>query len=90
MRPILHFTAETGWINDPHAITYRDGRFHLFYQYAPDTLVWSPHCHWGHAVSPDLFRFDRLPPGRRDEAYRVNAGGWAKQLENIASHVASV
>jgi beta-fructofuranosidase len=62
MRPRLHFTAETGWINDPHAISYRDGQYHLFYQYAPGTLVWSPHCHWGHAVSPDLLRFDRLLP----------------------------
>ncbi|HLL63369.1 MAG TPA: glycoside hydrolase family 32 protein [Propionibacteriaceae bacterium] len=71
MRPRLHFTADSGWINDPHGITYRDGRYHLFYQYAPDSLVWSPHCHWGHAVSPDLLRFDRLPvaisPGDGDD-----------------------
>src|SRR5262245_21482521 len=32
--------------------------------------------------------FDRLPPGRRDEAFRMNEGGWEEQLKNIESHVA--
>jgi len=32
--------------------------------------------------------FDALPPGRRDEAFRMNSGGWAMQLQNIERHVA--
>jgi uncharacterized protein YndB with AHSA1/START domain len=32
--------------------------------------------------------FDRLPPGRRDEAFRMNEGGWKVQMENIRCHVA--
>lgn len=32
--------------------------------------------------------FDRIPPGRRAEAFRMNEGGWAQQLTNIARHVA--
>ncbi len=32
--------------------------------------------------------FDQLPPARRAEALRMNTGGWAQQLENIARHVA--
>lgn len=32
--------------------------------------------------------FDQLPPGRRDEAFRMNEGGWAQQLANIERHVA--
>jgi uncharacterized protein YndB with AHSA1/START domain len=31
--------------------------------------------------------FDALPPGRRDEAFRMNAGGWAEQVKNIERHV---
>jgi uncharacterized protein YndB with AHSA1/START domain len=31
--------------------------------------------------------FDRLPPGRRDEAFRMNEGGWNIQAGNIARHV---
>jgi uncharacterized protein YndB with AHSA1/START domain len=31
--------------------------------------------------------FDKLPSRRRDEAFRMNDGGWSAQLENIAQHV---
>jgi uncharacterized protein YndB with AHSA1/START domain len=34
--------------------------------------------------------FDRLPPHRRDEAFRMNDGGWSIQVQNIAKHVAAV
>ncbi|WP_344163572.1 glycoside hydrolase family 32 protein [Kribbella yunnanensis] len=71
MRPRFHFTAPRGWINDPHGITYRDGQYHLFYQHVPDSLEWAPNCHWGHALSPDLFLFEALPiaiaPGDGDD-----------------------
>src|SRR3954469_19138086 len=30
--------------------------------------------------------FDKLPAGRRDEAFRMNEGGWAIQVTNIAEH----
>lgn len=32
--------------------------------------------------------FDRIPAARRDEAFRLNDGGWAEQTENIKRHVA--
>jgi uncharacterized protein YndB with AHSA1/START domain len=32
--------------------------------------------------------FDALPAARRDEAYRMNDGGWAQQMGNIKQHVA--
>lgn len=71
MRPTLHLTAERGWINDPHGITYRDGRYHLFHQYVPDSLTHRPGCHWGHAVSDDLLTWERRPvalaPGEGDD-----------------------
>lgn len=31
--------------------------------------------------------FDKIPAGRRAEAFRMNDGGWAAQMENIRSHV---
>ena len=33
--------------------------------------------------------FDKLPPGRRDEAFRMNDGDWTSQLKNIERYVAS-
>ena len=32
--------------------------------------------------------FGKLPPDRRDEAFRMNEGGWTEQLKNIERHVA--
>jgi uncharacterized protein YndB with AHSA1/START domain len=31
--------------------------------------------------------FDRIPPARRSEAFRMNSEGWAEQLQNVARHV---
>jgi uncharacterized protein YndB with AHSA1/START domain len=31
--------------------------------------------------------FDGIPAHRRDEAYRMNEGGWAQQVKNIKAHV---
>lgn len=71
MRPEFHFTAERGWINDPHGITFRDGGYHSFFQYVPDSTVWAPNCHWGHAKGVDLLSLRELPvaiaPGDGDE-----------------------
>jgi uncharacterized protein YndB with AHSA1/START domain len=32
--------------------------------------------------------FGRVPAARRDEAFRMNSGGWEVQMKNIAAHVA--
>lgn len=31
--------------------------------------------------------FDKLPSHRRDEAFRMNDGGWSEQVRNIQAHV---
>lgn len=31
--------------------------------------------------------FDRIPPQRRAEAFRMNEGGWEEQMENIRAHL---
>jgi len=31
--------------------------------------------------------FDQVPPHRRQEAFRMNSGGWEAQMGNIARHV---
>ncbi len=32
--------------------------------------------------------FDKVPAWRRDEAFRMNDGGWTQQMKNIEAHVA--
>src|SRR6266705_2096609 len=34
--------------------------------------------------------FDKVPAGRRAEAYRMNDGGWTQQVENIDTQVANL
>lgn len=53
VRPLLHLTPRAGWINDPLALTWHDGRYHVFFQYVPGSTDWAPDCRWGHATSGD-------------------------------------
>lgn len=77
MRPQFHFTATAGWINDPHAIGYRDGAYDAFYQYVPGGTEWRLDCHWGHARGPDLLSLTELPialaPGEGDDGIWTGA-----------------
>lgn len=52
-RPRYHVTAPSGWLNDPNGLTERDGVYHLFFQYNPDSPV-HDQIHWGHLTSTDL------------------------------------
>jgi beta-fructofuranosidase len=70
-RPQLHLTARSGWINDPHGVTFHGGRYHAFYQYVPGQPGWRPAISWGHATSPDLLAWTEQPvalaPGDGDD-----------------------
>ncbi|MCX2748775.1 glycoside hydrolase family 32 protein [Arthrobacter sp. MI7-26] len=70
-RPEFHFTATEGWINDPLGLTWKDGKYHLFYQYVPGRSTWASNCHWGHATSPDMVSWSEqeiaLAPGDGDD-----------------------
>ena len=67
-----------GWMNDPCAPVYFDGRYHMFFQYNPGASVWGD-MHWAHAVSPDMVHWTERPialaptPGGPDD-YGVFTG----------------
>lgn len=59
LRPLLHFTAERGWINDPNGLVYHNGQYHLYFQYNPMNTQWQ-NMSWGHSVSENLLQFRQL------------------------------
>lgn len=59
-RPLIHFSPEKHWINDPNGMVYYKGIYHLFFQYHPYSSVWGP-MHWGHATSKDMIAWKREP-----------------------------
>ena len=58
-RPQIHFSPQTGWMNDPNGLIFYECRYHMFFQFYPDSTVWGP-MHWGHAVSKDLVHWEQV------------------------------
>lgn len=59
-RPLFHFSPARNWTNDPCGLFFKDGQYHLFFQYNPEGDQWG-HMSWGHAVSSDLLHWTQLP-----------------------------
>ncbi|QCB96583.1 glycoside hydrolase family 32 protein [Arthrobacter sp. PAMC25564] len=54
--PLFHPRPAKGWIGGPCGLGHRDGRFHVFFQFNPDSARQEGIC-WGHLSSPDLLRW---------------------------------
>ena len=55
-RFIYHHTPVYGWMNDPNGMFYKDGVWHLYYQYNPYGSQWE-NMTWAHSTSTDLIHW---------------------------------
>lgn len=67
-RPVFHHTPVYGWMNDPNGMFYKDGVYHLYFQYNPYGSMWG-NMTWGHSTSTDLVHWT-------DEGTPIVADAW--------------
>ena len=67
-RPEYHHTPLYGWMNDPNGMFYKDGEWHLYYQFGPYGSMWN-NMTWGHSVSTDLIHWDHRSPVLRPDIH---------------------
>ncbi len=60
-RPAYHHAPLYGWMNDPNGMFYKDGLWHLYYQYNPYGSKWQ-NMSWGHSTSKDLIHWNNEHP----------------------------
>lgn len=59
-RPVYHHSPLYGWMNDPNGMFYKDGVWHLYYQWNPYGSKWQ-NMTWGHSSSKDLVNWEHHP-----------------------------
>ena len=85
-RPSYHHTPSYGWMNDPNGMFYKDGIYHLCYQYNPYGSKWG-NMHWGHAISRDLIHWKEVEPTiARDPMGHIFSGSAVIDKEGTAKY----
>ena len=77
-RQKLHLEVSKGWLNDPNGLSFFKGKYHVFFQFSPDSAYGKGDKCWGHWESPDLinwtFKGAVLRPDCPDDRSGVYSG----------------
>lgn len=57
LRPVYHGMPAANWTNEPHGLTFYDGKYHLFFQKNGNGPYWG-RLHWGHITSENLYDWE--------------------------------
>lgn len=83
-RPAYHHTPQYGWMNDPNGMFYKDGEWHMYYQWNPYGSKWQ-NMTWGHSSSNDLVNWEHHPAAIEPNGLgSVFSGSSAIDAENSA------
>ena len=83
-RPAFHHTPVYGWMNDPNGMFYKDGVWHLYYQWNPYGSKWQ-NMTWGHSSSTDLINWQHHPAAiEPDGLVTVFSGSCAVDKDDTA------
>ena len=85
-RPLYHHTPQYGWMNDPNGMFYKDGEWHLCYQWNPYGSQWE-NMTWGHSVSKDLIHWEPMPTAIEADAIgTIFSGSCVVDKNNTAGY----
>ncbi len=85
-RPAYHHTPNYAWMNDPNGMFYKDGVWHLCYQYGPYGSTWN-NMTWGHSISTDLMHWQQVDDAIKPDALgMIFSGSAVVDTENSAGY----
>jgi uncharacterized protein YndB with AHSA1/START domain len=90
----IRWTADVVAVEPPHRLAFRWHPYAIDpavdYSNEPTTLVEFRLAERDGGTDVEVVEsgFDAIPPGRRDEAFRMNEHGWEQQMVNVRDYLA--
>lgn len=56
-RQSLHLEPPQGWMNDPNGLCFFNGKYHIYFQYSPESAIGDSDRGWGHYESSNLLQW---------------------------------